>query len=179
MSLDKSEIKLSVLHDLGCRLDDLLEEAQNERLRADGASSALVQASKAITRLTSLVDDDVEKKRYDDDTAAKVKEYLDRCAVLIDSMALNTRNHRIATVGRGEAFDVVVKVLKKEHDAEIEKRSALSDNAEKRPIGQRPADTLKQQRLSEDVQKPVKRRTVSLKNQITKRKSKSDYAKDT
>jgi len=197
MGLDKSEVKLAILHNLGCKVDDMLEGVRHERFRAEGASRALVQATKAIRQLAELVDDDVDKERYELPTAAKIKEYLDRAASLVESMASNARNQQLAGSGRTEAMDQVVKYLKKEYDLEEAKKQAFEaaveeDEAEadvrpqERAVGQRPGRTIKQQRLAEEEaasdtpplpEPDKKKKTLSLKERLT-RKSKSDYAKD-
>ena len=185
MGLDKSDIKLAMLHELGTKFDDLLEGIHVERQRAEGAAAALIQAAKAVTQVATLVDNDVDKDRYDLETATKIKEYVARCAALLDSMALASRNQKMANLGRVEGMSLAVKIIKKEHDSETVKQISMDEAAEEaadivdRIIGQRPPPTLKQRRQAEadaapEQAKPVKKKTVSMKDKLAERAAQDD-----
>lgn len=194
MGLDKSEIKLAILQELGCKFDDMLEGVQHDKFRAEGAARALIQATKAIRSVASLVDDDVDKERYDLPTAAKIKEYIDRAATIVESMAKNATNQQMAGGGSIVAMDQVVKYLKKEYDSEEAKRKALEESEDEldklltggeepklheRPTGRRPPPTVKQRRRAQEAapEPEAPRKTVSMKDHVKKR-PKSDHGKD-
>lgn len=157
MGVEKSELKLAVLENLGCKSDDILESVERELHRAEGAIQALSLGSKAVRQLAQLVDDDLDKERYDIETATKVKEYLDRAGTLLDSMAQKATNQRMTGAGRVEMATQFVQFLKKEHDLEALKKKSFEirdeddDSPSSRPVGQRPAPSIKQQRLEEQA----------------------------
>lgn len=135
--MDKAEVKMLTLHGLGCRVDDMLEGVQQELYRTEGGVVTLASAKKAVEQLSELVSDDVAKQRYDENTAAKIKEYLERCVLLLATQQKRADFERIAAHGKITALKSVIEIVKKEHAAEKGK-------LEKSQVG--PVRGLKQQR---------------------------------
>lgn len=190
MSLSKSQMKLAVVNDIGNRFDDLLESATGQQQQCLGAKAAAGQIASNVKKLIGIVEQDFEKG--DIETAIKdgdlavlklIKTYLSRAISACEATTDHFENLRQISVGKVEAYQQSVKLLKKMHDNEqtkidqviaaIETGSAqvdgpdvvLMDNSV-RPTGVRPVGTLKQQRLAEELasQKPNgKKKRVSKK----------------
>jgi hypothetical protein len=116
--MDKAEVKMLTLHEVGCRVDDMLDGAQQELCRLEGGVVAITSAKKAIEQLSALVSDDVTKQRYDESAAAKIKEYIERCMLILAAQQKRADFERVAAHGKITALKTVVDAIKKEHAAE-------------------------------------------------------------
>ena len=158
MSVEKSELRAAGMHEIGMRMDDLLAAAEQEVLRCEGASVALLQANKAIGDLNAHVDLDVTEGKYDLEAAKLVKLYLSRAAQAVQNLGMLANNQRIASAGQVQAFKISVQVTKKMHDSEISKLESVAAaeseparDIRSRQAGMRPAPTIKEQRLAEEA----------------------------
>jgi hypothetical protein len=162
MGLDKAELKMLILNDLGCDFEDVKDNMLREMYQQEGAASALRQAAKAILGLSQLVDDDIEKGRYELEEAARLKEYISRAATQCEEMSKSARNQRLVSEGRMQGITHIVDLTKKKVEAEEAKLKALAaalEEAEKtggevdmrrRPSGVRPGASVAQQRRAEE-----------------------------
>jgi hypothetical protein len=167
MNLDKSELKIGVAHELGCRLDDNLEATQKETTRFEGANQALQQVSKAIEGLLPHVDKDIEEGKFGLEAAADIKRYILRAAQVATNLSKVAENNRLIYSGRIQAMEMSVKIVKKFQEDEATKvanfKKAVSEGAiveevsgltpamgGPRPVtGIRPGMSIKEQRLAE------------------------------
>lgn len=156
MGIDKSEIKMGTAHDIGALVDDMLEAANRDVFRSDGALTALSIAAKGLESIFVHVNKDVDDGKYDLEVAKTVKTYIQRCLGSVTSLLTNAEIQKIRSQGKIEAFQAAVKATKLVYDQEKAKRDALlraSDESSlledgarhapsARPSGMRPDDPL-------------------------------------
>ena len=154
VGIQKAELKKAWLFEQGSRFDDMIEGAQRDQHRCEGASLSLGHAAKSINALVRLVDDDVEKERYGLEEAVRIKEYIERAVRVCVDMARSQEQEKLAHLGRAEGYRSVVKVLKADFDKEVARINELkaaalegdSNDPKSRVPGQAPAfmyDTLR------------------------------------
>lgn len=159
MSHERVELRASGMHDVGVRMDDLLEGARKEVLRCDGAVSGLQQCAKAVGELTPHVDRDVDEGKYDLETAKQIKLYLSRAIQVVQNLGMNASNQRMLSAGQVQMAEVAVSVTKKMYDGEMQKSAAIaaaeaspvSADGRGRVVGMHPSATIKEQRLAEEA----------------------------
>jgi len=169
MNLDKSELKIGVAHELGCRLDDTLESVQKDVLRFEGATQAFLQAAQAVEALLTHVDKDIAEGKFGLEVAGDIKKYLVRASQVSANLAKQAENNRLIHSGRVQAMEMSVKIVKKFQEDEATKvanfKKALSEGAiveeasglgpalgGPRPVpGIRPGMSIKERRLAEEA----------------------------
>jgi hypothetical protein len=153
-SAEKSEIKAAAAHDIGVRVDDLLEEAQREAYRASGAQAALLDAAKMIQKLHEHVDKDVSDGAYDLVAAKWAKVYVTRAMAAVESMSQRANNIQLAAQGRVQGLQEVVRSVKSFHDLEVARAAAPPPvNVPGTGEPARPGPTVKEIRQAEDREK--------------------------
>jgi hypothetical protein len=163
--MEKGEIKAATVQELGLKFDDMLESAQKEVARNEGAKLAMLGASKKVGELVAHVDKDMDEGAFSDldgplAIAAAVKKYVIRACGVLDSGAVSAENHRLIGHGKILAFEQMISNMKKVHDLELDKvkqrreaaqevASGAASNDRSRPVGSSPGKTLKEQRQQE------------------------------
>ena len=165
MSLDKAELKILILNELGCDFEDMCEVVRRETHQQEGAAVALRVAAKTILGLSALVDDDLDKGRYELEEAGRIKSYIGRAATQCEEMSKDARNKRMVSEGRTQGIAQVVATLKKKMAAETVKADARknADPSDSRALGTRPGLSVAQQRKAEELQAkapPVKKKVA-------------------
>lgn len=125
MSLHNSELKIGVVHEIGCRLDDNLESTTKDMYRSEGASSALKQAVGVIENAYALVDKDVDDGKLDLDNAKKVKNYLEKTRNMMTSLAGNAETSKLTLAGKVQGLQQSITIAKKFKDDELNRVKAL------------------------------------------------------
>jgi hypothetical protein len=176
MSLLKAEAKLSAVNELGCRLDDILENASKDLYRAEGAVSALKQAVSALENLLKILDKELSDREVDLESCKTIKTYFDRARQTISNLAASSESNRQSQVGKIQGFEQAVAVAKKFKDEELNKlqviknvldrnstqvaeepeEEAPAEEKKTRPVGTRPGPSIKMRRISEEVEKADK-----------------------
>lgn len=171
MSLLKAEAKLSAVNELGCRLDDVLETANQDLYRAEGATSALRQAVSSIENLLKVLDKELDEKETDLEVSKMIKGYVDRARINLMNLVTSSEGNRQSQIGKIQGFQHAVSIAKKFKDEELNKLQVLrnaidvsshsidaskeetKETSEKsgRPAGTRPAPPIKLQRLTEEA----------------------------
>lgn len=179
--MDKSEFKASVVHELGCKIDDMSEAAKLEIARNEGAKTALILASKKVSELNLNIDKDVDDGLVSLETATLIKKYVIRAVSILESGAVSAENYRLISQGKFQALEMVVGNLKKIHSAELEKSQARKDIDESdesrgrnRVSGVGPSPSIKNKRLAEEaaeVDTPVVK-PFTTKKSVTKKSTK-------
>lgn len=168
MSSFKAMLRASALHDIGEKFDDLLENAQAEVYKLEGARQALQQAKAKLELHMSNVDKDVEEgKIHSLEVAKHQKQRIIECMGILDALAKSATIGGYSARGKVEAFQSAVKATKAEHDrqktraSELQKveemenktaddmiaaATATKEEKGRRVIGQHPGPSLKQQR---------------------------------
>lgn len=159
--MEKGEIKAATVHELGLKFDDMLEAAQKEVARNEGAKLAMLGASKKVGELVAHVDKDMDEGAFSNldgplAIAAAVKKYVIRACGVLDSGAVSAENHRLIGHGKILAFEQMISNMAKVRDMELEKvkqrqemASGAASNPRSRPVGVSPGKTLKEQRQQE------------------------------
>lgn len=167
MSLLKSEAKLSAVNELGNRLDDALDAATKDLYREEGAVSALRNAAVSVENFIKVVHKELDEKETDLELSKKIKSYLERARNNIVNLANISENNKQMQAGKLSAYQQAVTIAKKYRDEEINRqqimRKALERSLEEeqkkpleetesvgRPVGTRPASSIKLRRLSTD-----------------------------
>lgn len=174
MNINKAEVKIFTAHELGCRLDDLLEANTKDMYRLEGGVVALKQATTSIEGLLAVVDKEMDAEKFSLEQAKEIKRYIQRAAQILTNLTLNTDNNRIAYGGRMQALELAVNVAKKYQDEESKKIAALQtaveqnrvvkdgdshtvvDGEGQRPVGVRPKMTIKEQRQAEAAEEAAR-----------------------
>jgi hypothetical protein len=165
MSLEKTEARAAGIHEVGMRMDDLLESAQQEVHRCEGAALGLLQASKPIQELAGHVEDDIKAGKLDGletlQVAEVIKRYIARSAQIIENLSHKARNQQLAAMGQVQGMQTAVAITKKMFDAEQAKGAAIAaveatpegqdTDLRHRPEGVRPPMSIKAQRLAEEA----------------------------
>lgn len=175
--MDKGELKAAVVHDIGNKVDDMLESARADAASKLGANIALLACSKKVAELAAHVDKDFEEGLFNELTephliAQAIKKYITRACGVIDSGAEAAARARLVADGKIQMAELVVGNLKKVHDAELAKsaaRQAAEVQAEQAaipPNGGRPALPLKERRLAEEkvAKKPARKTRAKKKS---------------
>jgi len=154
---EKSEIKMSVAHDIGCSLDDMLTGARAEIHRWEGAKLAHQQAQGGIDSLMGIhLKKDLEEGTLGMEEAEKIQRWLQRARGINENLAIQSDAMICKAKGKVEAMEKAVLITKKVYDAEARKREALLNPEEPddrvgrtRAVGAHPGLSLANQRRSE------------------------------
>lgn len=174
MNLDKSAVKIGTAHEIGCRLDDMLEESQKEVLRLEGSVAGLGKGLKAVTDLSTHLKKDLDEGKYDLEQVNEIQKWLDRAQQVLTNLGKHYQVLQVNQTGRTQAFEITVKTVKKFKDDEDSKQRSLLEalktgqatqdsitgSTEMAPgaprvPGAHPGASLKQQRLSEETEAPA------------------------
>lgn len=127
----KSEIKISLLHDQGVKIEDKLEEAYKRQAAYDGAKQALRLISKNIAVLSSVADKDRDEGRlsFEDDTKALsyIKTMVDRAVNMALSASQHQESLQLSVGGEITAYKSMADSLHKEINVEKSKLKAFND----------------------------------------------------
>lgn len=156
MSIEKAELKKAVAHEIGCRLDDLLEAGHVEVHGYDGARKAFRQGAKSVGELLALVDKELDEGKFNElegplKVAEVVKKYVQRAVNLLDNLQMNAEANHLKAQGKVEALTTAITVPKKLWDDESKKievaKAAVVTPAEgPRASGTHPGDPLAERR---------------------------------
>ena len=165
MNLDKSDVRISVAHELGVKLDDALEAVSAEMYRQEGRTRAFKDASEAVEKLYKIVDEEINQGKFDLEQAGQVKRYIQRAIQMLTNLGVQSMNESIAYTGRRAAMFQAVSIAKKFVDEERKKvdaiRQAIAQNkitSDGEVIGDadvaripgiRPGMSIKERRLAE------------------------------
>ena len=166
MTIEKSELRASAIHDLGARLDDGLEKVNRQKHEAMGAVSAYVKASGDIKVLKLHVQKDIDGGEMDMETAKIVLRWLDRSVNVCENLSVQARNSVFKIEGMEMGMQTAVSVASQMHGTEKAKGQRANDEVPS-PEGGGRKKTIKQRRLAED-KKPVRKKA---KKKTTKKKA--------
>ena len=116
MSVEKSEVRLSITHELGCKMDDMLDGAKREATRQEGAIASSREAQGAVEALMLHVDKDVTEGKYDPEQSKLIKTWLQRAVQVVTNLGQQAANKRLAALGATQMAENMVKVIKTIHD---------------------------------------------------------------
>jgi hypothetical protein len=152
MSIEKSDIKISVAHEIGCRLDDALESINKDLYRLEGASSVYRHIIQVLHELNVIVDSDHVEEKIDIDSFNAVKKYFEKAIVVIKQQSMQAENNKHIQLGKIQSMQSAIHITKCLKDEE-ETKSKLSAAREKdRLLGIRP-QTVKDRRAEKEASK--------------------------
>jgi hypothetical protein len=123
MNLEKADVKIGTANEIGCQIEDSLEAAQKEALRAEGTLAAFPQVQQTLEGVFKAVDKDIEAGDFDLDTAALIKKYLVRAAQAIQTLSKQSEANRLVLGGKIVALEHTVKLVSAYKQAEELKAS--------------------------------------------------------
>jgi len=156
MSIEKSELRAAAIHDFGIHLDDGLEKMVLQKNQAMGAAIAHDRAVQDITVLKFKVQEDVDSKEMDMETAKIVLRWLDRSANVCANLSKQAQNMVLKAEGMEMGMKMAVEMASKA--VNMEKMKAVPSPKATEDGGRR--KTIKQRRLAE---KPVRKKAVKKK----------------
>lgn len=122
----KAEIRKSAIHDVGVRLDDLLETTRGEISRADGRISAFTEAARVPTALAAAVRKDIDDGKLDLAVADVICQWLAKTTTAMENLAKGAAMEKVAATGKVAGLRVAVEVTKALHSAEEAKQSVVA-----------------------------------------------------
>jgi hypothetical protein len=168
MSILKSEVKIGAVHEIGCRLDDNLEEITKDLYRSEGAASVWSQVLSMLETANRNVDTEINEGKIDLEAGTNIRRYL---KPLMSTAVISNKQadqNKAAIGGKVQALQMAIQITKKYKDDEMAKlqviQTAISkgfvqpnENGElvkvegSRPEGTHPGMSLKQKRLAEEA----------------------------
>lgn len=126
MGVIKAEIKMETAHEIGCKVDDLLQATEKELHALSGAKTALHQAAVRIEGMQKLVEQDERDGKLTPDQYATAKEWVNRAVGQLRSMAVAAETNETQTRGKTLAYQHVIEAVKKVHAIEKAKATAVT-----------------------------------------------------
>lgn len=144
----KSEIRAGAVHEVGVRLDDLLERARYQVAEAKGKNAGAQVVQQRLVALAANVDVDVTEGRYDLTTASIVKQYLMRAQTVAELTAKEAADEHQRALGAMAAASTAVEITKKLYEAEKSSARVAEEVpvADAAPVSPK---SIKQRRLEE------------------------------
>jgi hypothetical protein len=124
MNLEKSELKIGTVNELGSRLEDALEGSNRDLYRCEGAVTALQAAVRASESIQSHLDKEIEAQKIDLEVGNEIKRWLMRVTQVIANLEAQSVYNRHAQAGRVSAMTTAVDIAKKLKEEEIRKVEA-------------------------------------------------------
>lgn len=163
MSVEKSELRASMAHDLGLRLDDALEAAEREATRLEGAVEWLMRAGPMVGGAHAAIEGEVESGKMDLEAAQAAKAIISKLGSQLSDLVKQATADMQATRGKAVAYRASVALTKQAFDTEKAKAKAAAlaaaatdladaalavdvETAGARPVGARPPPPIKARR---------------------------------
>ena len=151
MSVEKSEVIIAVLEDIGARAEDQLDAFKAEEQRIAGAVDAYRSGHAAVMTLFGHVEKELESSQLDEAHAAAVKRYIERAVQMLANLATRAEGQRFMAGGQVAAQRKAVASLDKQRkDEQAKLQKARERDTE--VVAESPATgTIKQQRSAEEA----------------------------
>ena len=166
MNVLKSEVKIGAVHEIGCRLDDSLENITKDLYRTEGAASVWSQVLSMLESTNRNIDKEIDEGKLSLEVAKQIRDHLRQ---LINSVSTSNKiaeQNKAAVSGKVQALQMAIQITKTYKDEEMNKLHVLqaaiakgyvkpTENGEfvssdgPRPDGVHPGMSLKQKRLAE------------------------------
>lgn len=124
MSKQKTEIRALLFHEMGSKIEDMLENDKRELATYQGGKAALQQGQKKIEEHLKFIDKDVDEGNLTIEEATKVKKYVLHCINILGNLALTAEIQIHETRGKGIAREQLMKLTKTMYDQERAKLEA-------------------------------------------------------
>lgn len=125
MGRQKAEIRVAAAHDIGVRMEDMLDEARAEVERMRGARLALVEAAKKLEEHLQVVGSESDQGKLDPEHVSLVKRYVNQCGGIVRNLATGAEAKLLIAQGKVAGLEQSVKEVKRAHDAARAKVAAF------------------------------------------------------
>jgi len=160
VGLEKSDIKIGTINEIGSALDDLLEAALTKAEQAEGGKVLAKKGLAGIESILSAIDRDLDEGKFDEPPdgplkqAALIKRWVLRCDESLKNLLMQAEGTSLQTEGRVAGLKAAVEIAQKRKTAEVSKARALQEAIERgaiivedapdgenggRPVGAHPA----------------------------------------
>lgn len=140
MSKLKHEIKAAALHEMGMKLEDVLDAAKMELAKFRGVQEANKELMQKVEDLCTHVDNDLKAGVFDIATAGHVKKYILRAVEVVRNLGIQAEISAYTAQGRIQGTQKTIALTKAMFDAErasivaMEKvEKAIADGEDLRP----------------------------------------------
>jgi hypothetical protein len=131
MGLEKTEVKMAAVHEVGMKLDDFLEAAKREVAETNGAQTMarivgqrLMERSKALDVAFQAAGNTLEKETYD-----ALKKVWSEALTVAGTLAKSSEEQFYRCQGKVSALEASVKMTKAMHDASLGKLRAIAEGS--------------------------------------------------
>jgi len=122
VSVEKSELRSYAIHEVGCKLDDVLDAAKLDVARFDGAGEALTLAADRISAVYQEIDrETVPDGSLSLEDASLAKRYVTRCVDFLSKAADDAVRGKFRAEGKVIGLEQSVVVAKSLYDLEKSK----------------------------------------------------------
>lgn len=149
MSAEKSELRSCAIHEVGCKLDDVLEAAKLDVARFDGAGEALTLAAGRL----SVVYQEIDQETVPDgslslEEASMAKRYVTRCVDFLTKASEDAARGKFRAEGKVLGLEQSVVVAKSLYELEKSKadpppREGRDEKGKPLPLKERRKSVLK------------------------------------
>lgn len=147
MSVEKAELKVAVLTDVGDRVETLLEGSQAAVHRAEGAEQAFRDGAQVVQQLHQVVDREIDEKKLDLEQGKIAKDWITRAVNALFQLSVNAQQVIVAQKGHAQGVSHTVQFLQRLREQEFQtlaEHRARDVEAEHRSI--------KEERLAEEAE---------------------------
>jgi hypothetical protein len=127
MSLIKSESKIQAINEVGCRLDDVLENSRKETYRLEGAVESYKSIIFNLDNLFKTLSGEVDKENIDPPSKRIINSYIDRVRSVVQHNLRAMEEKQKVHAGKLQGFEQAVTIAKKVKDEELGKLQVLKD----------------------------------------------------
>lgn len=125
----KSQIKMGTIQEMGAAMDDVLEAAEKDIRRAEGAKKWLQDAVRGVRSIIEKVESDFEEGKIGEGwNQLQILEYTKKTLAMVSQsmqdLALNAESVRLNAEGRADSARRCVTIAKKKYDDEKRKLQA-------------------------------------------------------
>lgn len=157
MSVEKSEVKIAMAHEIGVRMDDALEAAKFDVARADGGAQEAARIASDIDSVLGRVQKDIDDGRLTMEAGKVVVGWVLQAKNVATSHAQQAAHAKILCQGRVIACEASVKLMLDVKTSEENKvRAAAAVETAPGDAG-RPPPPIKAQRLAAEKKKAAPR----------------------
>jgi hypothetical protein len=160
MSIEKSELKISVINEIGNWLDDGVEKLEKERMRIDGGLAAMSRITHDLAGVKDRIKQELDKEVIDIPSCQYGLKTVDTCIATAKTYAASVQEDQKKVQHRTETLDVVVRYVKSLLDREQRKIQEIraaeeavknGEVLDRRPVGVHPGESIAMQRRREEA----------------------------
>jgi len=126
VSVEKAQIKMSTAHEIGARLDDVLEATERDALRIEGGVEWIARAVVLAATAQKRVEVDVDSGKMDLETAKLVKDAIGRLGADLSKLGAQAGAELHGTRGKAAGLNAAVAVAKQAFEVEKAKAEAIT-----------------------------------------------------